>query len=77
MRAQQNSQLFSEGRFRLSGGLARSNPRLHSCADLARNTGRATMNLQDLLYVAIVIAFFVFFDWIVGLLDERTLDSRR
>ena len=35
------------------------------------------MNTDDILYLAIVIAFFVFLDWIVRLLDERSLESQR
>ena len=35
------------------------------------------MDSRDLLYLAIGVAFFLLFDWIVGLVDERNADARR
>lgn len=35
------------------------------------------MDVYDLLYIAIAVSFFVLLDWIVGLIDERKLDTRR
>jgi len=33
------------------------------------------MSAFDLLYVAIAVAFFLLLDWIVGVVDERSVDS--
>ena len=35
------------------------------------------MTLDDLLYIAIVIAFFVVLDWLFHFVDERSVDSGR
>jgi hypothetical protein len=60
-----------------NGALARSSPTL--CASIAEPDARDrdTMNLEDALYLAIVLAFFLFYDWIVGKLDDRKLDEGR
>jgi hypothetical protein len=35
------------------------------------------MNTDDILYLAIVIAFFFVIDWLFGRVDERSVDSQR
>ena len=39
--------------------------------------GHRSMNVSDVLYLAITIAVFAIFTWIVGSIDERKLDARR
>jgi hypothetical protein len=38
---------------------------------------RVHMNIQDLLYVGIAVAFFVGCDRLLALIDERTAERRR